>query len=377
MFSPEEYELREAEVYEYEISIKSRKMGNIRFIGELCKKGLIKTNTMHECLDGLLFPTDKEVDEQDIELVCKLLKSVGEKISTSANDEQKIVIGKYFSKLIELSPYFHSRIRFAIDEVIALRNCGWQERRESDGPALIEDLRSKVANEENLKRMASSQQQQQQQHGNSMGKRGGRGVGAPSSISSSPAAVGRTVVIEGRGGRGGRGIVPRPGRSDSTDQSFNRRRNADPSTFQMTYQGASTVASIIPSPSKIENEMNEEYEEGVGGESDSAPVTVSMTEEEARKKSKHLILEYINVKDEAEAQECISEIPNEYIGFLIDSILNTILESNKVDEHNLLINLVDLATSKFQESNEAVEQTILQYEPFVMMCDTLMDCKQV
>ena len=66
--------------------MKRRMLATIRFIGELCKEGLLKTSIMHECIVNLIGVTDengewngwKEVqDEQCIELLCRLLHTIG------------------------------------------------------------------------------------------------------------------------------------------------------------------------------------------------------------------------------------------------------------------------------------------------------------
>ena len=67
-------------------------LATIRFIGELCKEGLLKTSIMHECILNLIAITDetgelvrwKEVqDEQCIELLCRLLHTIGLSGSTA------------------------------------------------------------------------------------------------------------------------------------------------------------------------------------------------------------------------------------------------------------------------------------------------------
>jgi len=77
------------------IKIKKRRLGSIRFIGELIRKGLIKEKIMHECiqrlmrlertLDGSLEQAkDDEMDEEDHEALCQLIYTIGEKIFHSS-----------------------------------------------------------------------------------------------------------------------------------------------------------------------------------------------------------------------------------------------------------------------------------------------------
>ena len=53
--------MRASELEELHDKLKRRKLGNIRFIGELCKKDLINTNIIHECVWQLL--TDRSTQE--------------------------------------------------------------------------------------------------------------------------------------------------------------------------------------------------------------------------------------------------------------------------------------------------------------------------
>ena len=59
--------------------------------------------------------------------------------------------------------------RFSLEEMIALRHNSWVARRAEEGPAKIEDIHKKIAQEEYLKQ----QQQQQQQAPPSYGSSGG------------------------------------------------------------------------------------------------------------------------------------------------------------------------------------------------------------
>ncbi len=61
--------------------VKRRTLANINFIGELFKVGMLSSMVMHYCITTLL---DKKSlaapDEEKIELLCKLLMSVGDRL---------------------------------------------------------------------------------------------------------------------------------------------------------------------------------------------------------------------------------------------------------------------------------------------------------
>ena len=111
---------------EKKFKIKKRMLGNVRFIGELYKKGLITTKTIHNCLFHLIgrFENDEwvgwkdtaQLDEQDLEILCKFLPTVGELMESKANDEQFMKINWFFERLLEISKdkTINSRIRSVV-----------------------------------------------------------------------------------------------------------------------------------------------------------------------------------------------------------------------------------------------------------------------
>lgn len=88
----------EAEIEDKQTKIKRRLMSTIRFIGELCKEGLIKESIMFQCIENLIAETDengdftgwKQVqDEQYLELLCRLLHTVGRKLEEKAEEKAR------------------------------------------------------------------------------------------------------------------------------------------------------------------------------------------------------------------------------------------------------------------------------------------------
>jgi hypothetical protein len=143
--SPEEFEMQESEIMEKRGKIKRRMIGNIRFVGELYKKKLLNTETMHDCIGELLgHPPEwkNEYDEQELELLCDLLETIGEalesktkKLKTGKGDYQRR-FDSYFDRMQTLSQdkKIISRIRFKLETVIGLRNNGWVKRKPQDAP---------------------------------------------------------------------------------------------------------------------------------------------------------------------------------------------------------------------------------------------------
>jgi hypothetical protein len=327
--TPEELSLELAEIEELEGSVKRRMMGNIRFIGELCKKSIIKTATMHECIHELLF--GKTIDEQELELVCKLLRTVGEKMEQSPNEDQLRALDSYFVKLSELSKEtkINIRIRFSIEEIISLRRNNWQERRAADGPALIEEIRSKAANEEQLKKQQV--QANQRQHP------GPRGRGHP----------GRGNAHDGRGPQSR--VVP-----ERTNQ---RRPSIPPSPELRPRSNSIESPAAMKAPAEVQERSH-------------------LSDEAIQRRVKSIVEEYLNLKDLSEVSECLVELPESACGQLISFILGKYVDSKPEIQRNLLT-LVKAVMPQLAAAREFVESSVSKAEPLVFIVDSMSDIKQV
>lgn len=188
------------------MSIKKQMLGNIRFIGELFKKLMLKPKIMRYCIDSLLkfdelpdgsiVSIDEEMDEEDHEAVCKLFTTIG---STIDQGKTKHVIDIYFDKIESLSndtEQLGSRTRFMYKDLIELRRNRWVARREEETAKTLEEIKRDFERDERI-----AAQQSQQLHG---GYRGGGSRGSSR---------------QGRGGRGDRGDY----RDDRRDQYSNNR----------------------------------------------------------------------------------------------------------------------------------------------------------
>lgn len=68
-----------------------RSVGNIRFIGELYKLGMLTDNIMFRCIQSLLNDTS---DEERLECLCKLLTTIGKSLEGCKKFPQKPSIDK-------------------------------------------------------------------------------------------------------------------------------------------------------------------------------------------------------------------------------------------------------------------------------------------
>ena len=110
------------EEYDYNrLRMKRQMLGIMTFIGELYKERLLKGHIMHACLRMLL----EDPDEQDLECVCNLLRTVGRQLDTSEpSDKAQKGVKEHIARLQailagEKKP--SSRIRFMVEGIIELR----------------------------------------------------------------------------------------------------------------------------------------------------------------------------------------------------------------------------------------------------------------
>jgi len=121
--------------------IKKRNLGNVRFVGELFKKKLLGMNVIHECIQLIL--KKPMPHEEDIEILCSLLNTVGKDIDIP---KAETYINIYFKKMGKMAQnkQYPARIRFMLMDTIDLRANKWVPRKEQNAPQKIADIHAKV-----------------------------------------------------------------------------------------------------------------------------------------------------------------------------------------------------------------------------------------
>ena len=69
--------------------LKKKMLGNINFIGELYKKEMLPPVALTGCFNVLLPKEGQSADEDSIEMCCKLLTSVGQKLDRQGGKSSK------------------------------------------------------------------------------------------------------------------------------------------------------------------------------------------------------------------------------------------------------------------------------------------------
>jgi hypothetical protein len=405
----EEYEAVELDILERRGKIKRRMLGNIRFVGELYKKKLLNTETMHECIIELLGSPTKwksSYDEQDIELLCDLLDTVGEtlenkskKLKSKGADYSKN-FDLYFDRLKQLTKdkSLNSRLRFKIEFVIELRNSNWQKRRTTDVPLTLTELHQRL------------QQEEQSKGGNN----------APSSSGGRPVSMsgGQKTILSrndssgsqdarftgGRGGGGQRDSYERDSRGGSSGYGGNRDdgnnrysqrfaggdRNDRSGGGYDDSKGGSGKYDGGRGGRPVSESFNKSSSSS-GGKSSSSSISstaipneesldkVEFSNEQTRRAVVASVDEILSGIDLSELKSMLKESSflhtGYYIQVLFDKYSNT---SNNSIKDKLLAMLDDSELTNWLITNKVVvEKAIELYEPLRLLVDTSVDIVQV
>jgi len=277
-----------------------RSLGNIEFVGELYKLGMLDSKIMHRCVIDLLKVGDTASDSQEsnhmivveerVSCLCKLLTTVGQRLEAE-NDKSRKNVEQYFIQMASMSEnkLYSSRIRFMLMDCCDLRSGNWEGRRKELKPTTLDAIAQAAGYD---KQAPKPQKNPRSPDKGGRGERGGRGGRG----GRSPAERG------GRGGRDGRharnveeawetvGSKPKPVRRGPGGRPV-RDEAKSPGVSTPTNQrggggGAATVQRNAFAMLGEEEEDEDEEEEEEGEEEDDedeAPVLEELTAEQKRR----------------------------------------------------------------------------------------------
>ncbi|KAG1824453.1 uncharacterized protein BJ212DRAFT_1320301 [Suillus subaureus] len=115
------------EAYHAAQKAKRQGLNLMTFIGELFKVRMLTERIMHECVKELLLGNIENPEEEKIESLCQLLKTVGQSLDTSKASAHMDV---YFTRMRELckSHNISTRMQFMLQDVIESRDRLWMSR---------------------------------------------------------------------------------------------------------------------------------------------------------------------------------------------------------------------------------------------------------
>ena len=80
---------------------RRRMLGNIRFIGELFKLGMLTENIMHSCVKVLL----QKNTEEALECLCRLLSTIGSQLDPKSNQQRSGKVAFFLDTFIYVESY--------------------------------------------------------------------------------------------------------------------------------------------------------------------------------------------------------------------------------------------------------------------------------
>jgi hypothetical protein len=155
-------------------TMKKDMLGNINFIGELYKKKMLPEVALENCFNKLLPQrVDQAPEEDNIDMCCRLLTSVGPKLdkmdgsgrkkkaekdakSSSKQIKTEAIQGYYESlRQIWTSKVLSNKVNFQILDLLDLRKNRWRERREKVVAKTKAEIAKDFEREERQKEMES------------------------------------------------------------------------------------------------------------------------------------------------------------------------------------------------------------------------------
>jgi len=155
---------------EKELIARKRSLGNIRFIGELFKLKLLTVRIIHECIKQLLGRRETETRvewEEQLECVCKLIKTVGKLFEEETKKLLENVDKTKSQGIRNLDIYFADirsliskrdispRIRFMLQDLVDLRQNKWVCQREDVVAQTLDSLHDEIQRERELEKLMS------------------------------------------------------------------------------------------------------------------------------------------------------------------------------------------------------------------------------
>lgn len=311
---------------EQRFKLKARMIGTILFIGELYRQKMLNTGTMHDCIAQLLGPADKkEYDVQDLELLCKLMTTLGQELESKSKGNSKkpqweTAFNGYFERMEQLSKdkSIDSRIRFTIQDVIAMRANNWKQRREKEGPLKISEIHEKAKQEEK----AQLQQQAKQ-----------------ADVRAAPSKGGASSSSKGR---------PGDARND---------RDKKPSTVTVKSRSApaSAPAPAAPAVEKID------------------PKTLEFKEKSQQSKMLTSVKEFLGGQPIEEVRVML-ETPVSY-GYLVQAVLKQLVDTSAEPKRTRILEIFqdEEILKGFSKHSAIVEVAIEKSESVKMLVDSAMD----
>ncbi|GIL68831.1 hypothetical protein Vafri_22062 [Volvox africanus] len=366
--------LAEAAEAERELKARRRMLGNIQFIGQLYKCGLLTERIIHSCIVQLL-NDELSPRPDDIECLCKLLTTLGKQLEEQVNKKGTAngnPLDVYFQRMERLrkGSNLDSRIKFAIQDVLDLRAAKWISRRKVEGPKRIEEVHREAQQQMAAQASRDREERYAQQRG--PGGRGGPGMGGRDAPPP-PGRFGGPSQDEAR--LMGRGEVPRPLRGAGMERQASSEVNLRPSflagkrTGSPAQPGGVIVASAASAREAAAAAVRIQASAAVTvlqapmrEERPAAPPSSAMSEEAARKKGASWVKELYEVKEKVAAADSLAgfKAAGALMGVVLAAALREAFEVRGIDMANRLDFLKELLVEQLTSTEGVLNSSMLE-----------------
>ena len=167
--------------------MKQRILGNSIFVGHLYNRGMIPVSVLS---DHCIFELVSHPDDEEAESLAKLMTTVGKKFDNEVQEDVKALYDRVTALAqgeIEISKRLSKRTRFALKDLLDLRQNNWVPRRKQLVAKTKAEIAKDVAEEERREALAERSRQrgghrsssfQRTERGNSDVRGGSRSAGA-------------------------------------------------------------------------------------------------------------------------------------------------------------------------------------------------------
>ena len=285
--------------------LRKRSLGNIKFVGELFKLGIIHENIILTCIKGLL--EEEQPGGEELESLTKMLVTTGARLDS--NDKIRQAMNEFFIKIESLSKatYLNSRIRFQLLDLIELRQKRWGQSATAEQPT------------------QTGRQQQQQQVGRKV-------ITRRTSAHSPSIGAGESATAQQA-----KKTSP-PETPQSTPKLFTATGNQ--SKFSLLNDDESET--MIPKPVEEKSDQEEEDESVVDNSVDGTVANSSVDATKLQQQVKSALKEYFIIKDPVELvlsfdDSGYSSFDSNTLSLIISFVTTALFESTKIQETQLLL----------------------------------------
>lgn len=371
-----------ADYEEKRIIMKGRMLGNIRFIGELYRKGMLQERIMHECIMKLMGvkPANDTLepanpnnapDEESVESLCKLLATMGKDLE-SKSPASAHAMGTYFAYLerkMVKDKRLSSRIIFMIRDTIDLRANKWQPRRKELQSKSLNEIRKEAEREQRAPPSSAPPGRPDAFRMDSRRSNSSRDGGFSQRSTMPP--VYQSQSMSSRSGNANKMQLP-DRRNIQRDDSVKTGPQGRPASFGSgAARRAPTSAGPVlgkKSPGGVTGRGSPSAPKlAKDGDRSSSPAVAPLSDddkEKITKKSKSLAEEYVSIVDLGEADACVAELQKEFkshpeVSIVIASEILKLAIEAKVDIQRPMFDLLEkLSVEKGSLSFEGIRAGI-------------------